>query len=316
MSGLEIVGVLASAAQLANYCVKITISITELYRSVREAPKRIKPRENQIRQLIHTTEQIKQHRVLQTAVVQCHIHATLVEATALYEILDQTARQYSRGAIRRYWKVLSASKERLIDESFDKIEREKSALTLCITTIHTSLLCSIQGGVDLLGGSLPVMPRQKSSDKRRGSTGSQKSPSTTEPARASESATAPGVTSGNKVDGQLQRKDPESYGMVPTRDPASTVHLYGRFIYDKANSPDSGGPNKAAQTLGNTQHTYSEMTAGKKSHQLNGDMGTSNASTNQASGGHRYFKCTVKHQGDQVNGNMYDTEAIKGFFRE
>ena len=140
MSGIEIVGLLASAGQLLSYSFKITRSLNEIYQRVQDAPKRISQLSIQIKQLINTTQLIQERQVLQTALVLTHINATLVQAESLCTILEQLTEDYSRGSIRRYWKILTATKEKEILANFDRLEKEKSALHLCISVAQIDLV--------------------------------------------------------------------------------------------------------------------------------------------------------------------------------
>ena len=140
MSGIEIVGLVASAAQLLSYSFKITTSLNEICQRVQDAPKRIRQHSLQINQLISTTQLVQQRKLLQTALVLTHINATLEQAESLCAILEQLTEDYSRGSIRRYWKILTATREKEILANFDRLEKEKSALILCISVIQTDLL--------------------------------------------------------------------------------------------------------------------------------------------------------------------------------
>ena len=140
MSGIEIVGLLASAAQLVTYSLKITTSLYEISQRIQDAPKRIRQHSIQINQLISTTQLVQQQQLLQTAHVLTHINATLEQAKSLCAILEQLTEDYSRGSVRRYWRILTATKEKEILANFDRLEKEKSALILCISVAQTELL--------------------------------------------------------------------------------------------------------------------------------------------------------------------------------
>ncbi|KAI9795226.1 MAG: hypothetical protein M1833_007308 [Piccolia ochrophora] len=328
MSGLEIVGVVASAAQLANYCIKISVAIPELYRSVRYASERIGPLTEQIRQLIVTTELVEQHRELQTANVHYHVEATLVEAIALDTILNQASQQYSQGSVRRYWKALSANKEKQIDQSFDKIEREKSALILSITTIHTGILCSIQGGVDFIGSSLPALAEPRTT---RGDRSAVIPMPSNVPPSTNGAANPPGTNSAPKLrasayplNEQLQFRPPTHAYMPSTaviRRPATP-----RPPNVQASIPSDTPPRRdkaysqrqptypqppTAPTTSATQHAYFDMTSDETARQMNGDVGAQNPA--MASPRHQYVRSVARGNSRQINGNMHGDEAIRAF---
>ncbi|KAF6220114.1 hypothetical protein HO133_003245 [Letharia lupina] len=140
MAGIEIVGFLASASQLVVYSIKIATCLSEICQRVQDAPERIRQHSDQIRLLVSTAQLVEQHRLLQTTHVHAHINATLEQAKTLSATLEQLTKDYSRGSIRRYWKILKAAKEKEILANFDRLEKEKSALLLCISVAQTDLL--------------------------------------------------------------------------------------------------------------------------------------------------------------------------------
>lgn len=140
MSGIEIIGFMASASQLVIYSIKITTCVSEIWQRVQDAPLKVRQHLDQIRHLISTARLVEEHHLLQTAHVHTHIKATLEQAKSLSAILEQLTQDYSRGSIRRVWKILKATKEKEILASFDRLEKEKSALLLCISVAQTDLL--------------------------------------------------------------------------------------------------------------------------------------------------------------------------------
>lgn len=145
MSGIEIVGLLASASQLVVYSIKITTCLADICQRVKDAPLRIEQHSDQIRHLVSIARFVEEHHLLQTAHVQAQINATLEQAKTLLETLEQLTEDYSRGTIRKYWKILRGAKEKEILANFDRLEKEKTALHLCIVLVHTDLLGNIQG---------------------------------------------------------------------------------------------------------------------------------------------------------------------------
>ena len=156
MSGIELVGLLASASQLVIYSIKITTSLSEIYQRIQDAPLKIKQHSDQIKQLIDTSEFVRQHPLLQTDQVHIHINATLEQAKCLSTVLEQLSKDYTRGSIRRYWKILTANKEKEILANFDRLEKEKSALVLSISVAQTDILGQ---GIQKLGMAAKEAPQ-------------------------------------------------------------------------------------------------------------------------------------------------------------
>ena len=147
MSGIELLGILASATQLADYSIRIASAISEIYKRVKNAPERIRQYSVQIDELSRTASLIGKHPQLQTDSVHAHLKSTLREAEHLFRVLERVQEVYTRKSVQRYWKSLQGWKEKEIIATFDRLEQEKTALALSIAVIHTNLLCSIEGGV-------------------------------------------------------------------------------------------------------------------------------------------------------------------------
>lgn len=149
MSGIEVIGLLASASQLALYSLKITTSISEIYRQIQEAPKKIRQHAEQLDQLLKTAKLIQFHPSLQTVAVDDQIKTTMKQAIKLASLLERVRADYSRGSVRKYWKILRGRHNKEILDSFEALEKEKSALQLCIAVVNTDLLRSIQDDINL-----------------------------------------------------------------------------------------------------------------------------------------------------------------------
>lgn len=150
MTGVEILGLLASLSQLAAYTINITTSIAEIYHRVQDAPQRIQQHIQQISHLIDTARLIEKHRLLQTDSICAHVNSTLDQAIQVCRIVDKFKGDYDRrSSIRKYWTALKGTKEKEILASLKRLEQEKSALLLCISIVHTDLLGNLQGNYDL-----------------------------------------------------------------------------------------------------------------------------------------------------------------------
>ena len=148
MSGVEIVGLLASVSQLAGHALNIYSSISDIYHKIQNAPRVIQEHAGHIRQLINTAELICEHKLLQTDCINSQIISTLDQARLLSAILEKVKKDYLHGhLVRRYWKILKGDREREILASLKRLEQERSALLLCISIAHTDLLGTIQDSV-------------------------------------------------------------------------------------------------------------------------------------------------------------------------
>ena len=163
MSGVEVIGLLASLSQLAVHSKNIYASISEIYHRIEDAPKRIQEHAQQLGQLIDTAVLIKKHALLQTDNIKIHIVSTLDQARLLSAKLDKVKGDYLSGpSIKRYWKIIKGERERAILSSLERLEQEKGALLLSISIAHTDLLGNIKGHLDSPPSrASAVMPQRK-----------------------------------------------------------------------------------------------------------------------------------------------------------
>ncbi|KAK4696133.1 hypothetical protein P7C71_g1739, partial [Lecanoromycetidae sp. Uapishka_2] len=165
MSGLEVLGALAAASQLAEQGLKITTTIYDIYRKVRDAPESIRKQTVQVEQLIDIAKLIKGTASLQTDLVASVLRDCTTDAHKVLHSLQQIAPGSELHAPKKLWKALAGiTKEKNILEHLTKLEQGKSSLALCIATIDNSLLKSIhlemvtvQTAVDGISKELPAI---------------------------------------------------------------------------------------------------------------------------------------------------------------
>ena len=136
MSGIEVVGILASTAQLITYILRISTYFEEICQKVRGAGQEFKKHNSQIQQLILIAKDIKRHPLLQTATIHSHVKALLGDAETLCTILDHIIAEYGRGLFRKFLWAIKSHKERDILIIIERLEREKTALALSISIIQ------------------------------------------------------------------------------------------------------------------------------------------------------------------------------------
>jgi N-terminal domain on NACHT_NTPase and P-loop NTPases len=136
MAGVEVLGALAAASQLAEQGLRIAVFISELYVKVRDAPESIRRQSIQIQQLIDIAKLIEHTPPLQTTSVESILRNCVGEAEKLQEILGKVSTAAGDGRVKKMWKALDVvAKEKMINILFTRLEREKSSLVLCIETI-------------------------------------------------------------------------------------------------------------------------------------------------------------------------------------
>ncbi|KAL6718748.1 hypothetical protein ACLMJK_002982 [Lecanora helva] len=172
MSGVEMLGLVASVSQLTAFGLKISTSIFDIYRKLQDAPREIRRQTEQVGQLIEIASCIERSDLVHTVGIGSRVtvqaNSTLSQAKALSAVLDELKSEFSQSPARRFWKTIKGSKEKEILAHFRSLEKEKSALQLCIALCQTELLGNIQGSLnELYQKSTAVMGdiRMKSAKK-------------------------------------------------------------------------------------------------------------------------------------------------------
>jgi hypothetical protein len=149
----EILGVLASATQLAQYALKISAAISEIHGRVRGGPE-LRKHAAQIQELLDTTTEIERNPQLYNSLVLRHLKSAIDEAKYLLELLERSSADYTHGSLsRRYYKAARGGKdEKKIATSFKRLEQEKTSLIFCIGIGNTEQLYSIHSQVTTLAG--------------------------------------------------------------------------------------------------------------------------------------------------------------------
>ena len=149
----EILGLLASATQLAQYTLKISAAISEIHGRVRGGPE-LRKHAAQIQQLLDTAIEIERNPQIHTPLVLRHLTSATDQAKAVLDLLEQLSADYTRGSLsRRYYKAARGGKsEKKIATSFRRLEQEKTSLIFCIGIGNSEQLYSIHTGVKKLAG--------------------------------------------------------------------------------------------------------------------------------------------------------------------
>ncbi|KAI0174863.1 hypothetical protein BJ166DRAFT_157462 [Pestalotiopsis sp. NC0098] len=133
----EVLGSFASAAQVAEYCLKICCLIEKVY----SANATMKKYRGRIKELTLLLNPILTNPIFQTReIVDCTL--------ALSEILESTkVPEISRKRDRLLYSVVFVIKERHFSEIFGCIEEKKSTLALYIAHVNNTILSDIHTGI-------------------------------------------------------------------------------------------------------------------------------------------------------------------------
>jgi hypothetical protein len=138
MSGLEILGVAASAVQLAQVTLVIVTTWSSLFLQIRDTPNIVQNRILQVKSLIDIARLIASKYHLQTKEVKIVLGRCLEKADELRDVLQGLFVEEDGSAVKRWAKSVGGLvMERKILALMKNLEREKTALQLCISSIDS-----------------------------------------------------------------------------------------------------------------------------------------------------------------------------------
>ncbi|MCJ1250233.1 hypothetical protein MMC30_007459 [Trapelia coarctata] len=143
MSGVEVLGALASAAQVAFYVIQTNSLIIEQFKRLRNATTKFQQHADTATQLISIARVILSNQWLQTENMAALLEVILGRAEEVHNLLPKVYKNETAarsGIVATYWKAFrSLRKEERILAIFAGLEEQKSALALCILEIQTKL---------------------------------------------------------------------------------------------------------------------------------------------------------------------------------
>ena|SRR5437763_10968605 len=114
MSGLEVLGAVASAAQLADLCLKIATCAVDLFNRIRDAPEMVQKRLEEVKQLTEIARLIERNPSLQTPLIASVLTRARADADQLFKILikiDVQPVEERWSNIGKRWRELQKRKE-------------------------------------------------------------------------------------------------------------------------------------------------------------------------------------------------------------
>ena len=149
MSGLEVIGVVASASQLVRYILEIIDYTRTIWAFIKGASCPFQQHREHLESLISVIGTIRQTPFLQTRTVQTHLKALLNRTETLCATLRRYSTDLTRSTIGKIWTALQAHKaEAQILKDLASLERHKSSLLLCITSSHGLVLHQLKAKMD------------------------------------------------------------------------------------------------------------------------------------------------------------------------
>ncbi|KAI5461246.1 hypothetical protein BGZ63DRAFT_230772 [Mariannaea sp. PMI_226] len=279
----EIVGVAASAAQLAGIC----FSLLDIIKKIKGGSSALKRYHQQLQELSSLSDSISKNPLLQTPEIgdQTHTILSIIQDNCLNSLLQKNRWLQTWGLFHR---------ERDIIDIFAVLERQKASLSLAIEDIQSRALYQIQTDIN-------IMAQNSSSSDHKALDQSPERASDQTPPTIFRSSTGWVHTS------PLERTLTGLSNMI-----ATDTQIIGQGIYQGAldkSIPHTQMPSRSEQNLPQSS-AWDNCSAGNGVHQINGSAAflRVNLGKKQSIGaGSTYTNCTKKGKGVQINGiNVID----------
>lgn len=149
MSGIEVIGIIASVSQLVQYSTKLIMILNEICNKTPKSSQRYRRHEQQVRQVKQIAELISATQGLQSDLIHTHIDSLTETTKSIEEAMERTlffAGPSSK--MKKCLRILDIPKaDAMVFQGFEDLERDKSCLTLCLLGSFGSLIVQIQGGM-------------------------------------------------------------------------------------------------------------------------------------------------------------------------
>lgn len=134
MAGLEVIGAIAAAAQLATYSCNTVASLRALLRELQSAPRRIQERADDLDNLIEIVGSIDQDHWAQSTLLARTIQRIHSISSSIKSRLSEHLRSLQTSTLKRALKVsFLRRQEKDILEALASLEQNKSTLLLFLT---------------------------------------------------------------------------------------------------------------------------------------------------------------------------------------
>ncbi|OCL05643.1 hypothetical protein AOQ84DRAFT_94002 [Glonium stellatum] len=328
MSGLEVLGILASASQLTEYCIMIITSVRDIYKLVRGRPNRYGRQLQQIEHLIETTKLVQATEYFHTPSVKKQLCNILEEAKGLQKILGRIVSDSERKSKKYYLKAAFPSyHERAMVKGFASLHEKESTLVLCIVSTYGAFLLDIRNGtaeelptirkkVEQIDKTLESFPDISSEVAKMQNQLSDMAGdlSCMRVSGGSISSKAPHQRSNSSL--ETQNRGSRALTNFKANSDASDESAYSMPTpVSRSNSPTII-PLEQNQHIGfpdmQTLTTYSNVYATDNSYQLNGNIG---GNFSKVFVRKHYEGITAQHNSRQINGDIIDPSFAMKFFQ-
>ncbi|KAL1648743.1 hypothetical protein SLS58_001921 [Diplodia intermedia] len=155
MSGLEVLGIIASISQLVQYSVRLIGILQDICQNAAHSAKRYRRHELQVKQVLQIAELIRATEKLQSELIISHLDSLAETTKSIEGAIEKTL--YFAGPASKFKKCLRSLEvskaDSAISRGFDDLERDKSCLTLCLLGNFGSLIVNIESSVEKITDS-------------------------------------------------------------------------------------------------------------------------------------------------------------------
>jgi hypothetical protein len=151
MTGIEVLGIVATAFQLSQQACVISSALGDIYSNLRDLPAKLQDGKRLLESLVKIANVIEQNQLLQTEAIQIQLDAIVIRTDALHKLIARIS-STSKGKA-----FMGNIKYKEMIEHFSQLENKKAALALIIMEIHASLSGETLGAVKPISSMVDYM---------------------------------------------------------------------------------------------------------------------------------------------------------------
>lgn len=137
---MEVVGFIASVAQITSYVISIKELVREIYSKVQSGSRGLDQRLEQLDRVLDTVRVIGKNSLFHTPSIKRHLEAIKAHVESLQNIFIRLKTKELQTAVRKLWNAYTEIRaEKQIFIIFTKLEEEKSTLQLSMTEVNAKL---------------------------------------------------------------------------------------------------------------------------------------------------------------------------------
>ena len=141
---MEVVGGLASIAQLTRYAISLIVALSDLHDKIRFRPEQLQQRRDQLESLASTVQVLSQCQSSNALDIKKHLETIISRIARLRTLLEREISKQSQGILKKYCKAsIRDIKEQHIVNAFSSLESDKTVLLLSLTVTHTNILAQM-----------------------------------------------------------------------------------------------------------------------------------------------------------------------------